>query len=234
MATLKFFKKVTETTLKMLNPGYWEHQLPSQTGATFAEHNRGLVDFNVDSLVWELKRGNPVDVKQGTLNEIDHVNRKGELVFSMEGLNLDWRKMVHTMRGENSKAISDYALKGDDHVTLSKYWDDFNGGKGNDIIHGGAGNDRIGGGPGFDDLFGDAGKDTFVFRTGDNQDTIRDWHNGDKVNLQGVANITSWNDLINNHMAQDGADVMINAGHGDRLVIENTHISELGSDDFLF
>ncbi len=60
------------------------------------------------------------------------------------------------------------------------------GGAGADSLRGGYGDDRLDGGEGEDFLVGDAGNDTFVFRRHGGRDTIADYHQGDKMVLEGM------------------------------------------------
>jgi Ca2+-binding RTX toxin-like protein len=58
---------------------------------------------------------------------------------------------------------------------------------GNDTINGRGGNDRIEGGLGDDVLSGGAGSDTFAFGSTRQaeHDTITDWNQGDRIDLEG-------------------------------------------------
>ena len=53
------------------------------------------------------------------------------------------------------------------------------------------------------------------------------------IDLSGVTEITSFNDLVNNHMTQDGANVIIDYGSG-TITLEGVNIADLGTGDFLF
>lgn len=93
-----------------------------------------------------------------------------------------------------------------------------------DILIGGAKNDGI--------------KDIFVFSTGDERDTIRNFQakgNGhDVIDLDNVISISNFNDLKNNHMSQSGKNVVIDALDGDVIILEGVKIGTLATDDFLF
>jgi Ca2+-binding RTX toxin-like protein len=111
------------------------------------------------------------------------------------------------------------------------------GGNGADRLVGGNGNDRIFGDGGDDILIGGAGSDDFVMRGNFGRDTILDfdWADGNEdIDLRGVSSITSYDDLVNNHMTQVGMDVVIDALGGNILTILNTAICALGIDDFIF
>jgi len=130
--------------------------------------------------------------------------------------------------------------------------DELDGGVGNDILYGGRGKDTLKGGDGKDSLSGNLGDDTlrggagrdmvdggagsdrFVFKTGDERDVILDFEKGtDVVDLRGLDSVTSWNDLLNNHMDQDGSSVVIDGLNGDDVVLRDTNLNDLDQDDFL-
>ncbi|MDP8102024.1 calcium-binding protein, partial [Phocoenobacter atlanticus] len=86
---------------------------------------------------------------------------------------------------------------------------------GNDLIYGGNGNDTLYGGAGNDILVGGAGNDVFVFDTviGKDIDTIRDFSEGDKIQLsdvifEDVDSVTSSNFVVGKS-AQDTDDRLI-------------------------
>jgi Ca2+-binding RTX toxin-like protein len=111
------------------------------------------------------------------------------------------------------------------------------GNKGDNRLNGGDGDDKIIGGKGNDMLIGGPGRDTCVFSNGSGQDTIRDFDatdNQEQINLKKVASITSFNDLRNNHMEQQGDDVLIDLGRGNTITLLNVDFTDLGSGDFLF
>ncbi|PIE07984.1 MAG: hypothetical protein CSA74_04815 [Rhodobacterales bacterium] len=116
--------------------------------------------------------------------------------------------------------------------------DALRGQNGNDMLFGGKGHDRLHGGKGNDTLTGGRGHDTFVFKSGDDAETVKDFtlagNHSDKVDLSGMASITGWNDLKGNHMTQNGADVVIDAGNGDVMTLENVTLADLAQDHFIF
>jgi Ca2+-binding RTX toxin-like protein len=105
------------------------------------------------------------------------------------------------------------------------------GAAGNDTLDGGDGKDWIDGGDGNDTLTGSAGDDIFVFSDGYDSDTITDFESGDVIDLRGLTGVVSLQDLIDNHMAQSGGDVVITVGT-DVLTIKDVTIAELGTGDF--
>ena len=142
-----------------------------------------------------------------------------------------------------------YGNQGDDTL-LGQDGDDRNyGGSGNDLIQDGIGNDLLVGGSGFDTLDGGVGDDTlfgrfnadtFVFTDapgGFGNDTIGDFaatNAFERIDLSAVAEISSFNDLMNNHVQQIGADVLITAGEGSSILLEDVDLAQLDTTDFTF
>ncbi|QFT92010.1 Bifunctional hemolysin/adenylate cyclase precursor [Roseovarius sp. THAF9] len=127
----------------------------------------------------------------------------------------------------------------------------FFGQLGNDLIEAGGGDDRIGGNAGFDiidggagnDLmFGDFNADTFVFQNGHGVDTIGDFdalNTFERIDLSAVSTITSLADLdlgsaSTGAATQMGADVEIDTGGGNLIILNNVSIGDLDATDFLF
>lgn len=108
------------------------------------------------------------------------------------------------------------------------------GNSGANFIYGNNGADILDGKAGADFLNGGAGKDIFIFSSGYGNDTISQWGDGkDRVDLSKLAGITSYNDLINNHAVQNGADVVITDG-ADTLTFTDIALANLTADDFIF
>ncbi len=119
-------------------------------------------------------------------------------------------------------------------------------GAGNDLIDGGTGDDEITGGVGFDTITGGLGDDTltgafnadtFLFSGAFGNDVITDFHaNNDfeRIDLSGVDGIFNWSDLVINHMAQVGANVVIDDGAGNTITLLDVNISDLDKVDFIF
>lgn len=128
--------------------------------------------------------------------------------------------------------------KGNDELFGNGGTDKIYGGPGNDFVSGGNGNDEIAGefghdlligGKGNDLLSGGAGKDKFVFRYGNGTDTIQDWNDGrDKIVFESGAR-----SLAGLTITQDGDDVRIAYNHGN-IILEDTPLSEIGANDFIF
>jgi hemolysin type calcium-binding protein len=121
--------------------------------------------------------------------------------------------------------------KGNDHLFGEKGSDALVGGDGNDDLYGGSGRDLLLGGAGRDDLDGGQGNDKFLLRKGMGVDTIEHLDAGDRIDVRDF-HIASFQTLINS-ARQIGHDVQIDFGNGDKLVIEDTRISNLHAEQFV-
>jgi len=102
------------------------------------------------------------------------------------------------------------------------------GGRGNDTLQGGDGNDMLRGADGNDQLSGGTGEDVFLFRMGDDRDTITSFaQNVDKLDVSGMLTTTNWTKV------QDGTSAVINV-MGIEIVIQNTLIADMTNADFIF
>lgn len=99
---------------------------------------------------------------------------------------------------------------GDNSLSGGNGNDTLNGKVGVDVLSGGGGADRLVGGVGNDTLTGGAGDDTFVFSVGSYKDRLTDFLTGaDIIDLSSIAEITSINDLRNNHVSDGGSYIVI-------------------------
>jgi Ca2+-binding RTX toxin-like protein len=97
---------------------------------------------------------------------------------------------------------------------------------------GGSGNDRINGKGGNDVLFGQAGADTFVFGAGSGQDVIGDFSIAeDKIEFG--TTFTSFAQVQAN-MVQNGANMAINLGGGNFIVLQGINKANLTAANFTF
>ncbi len=111
---------------------------------------------------------------------------------------------------------------------------------GNDTLDGGQGQDTLDGGLGDDLLTGGAGDDLFVFWDGFGNfgnDTITDFDatsSLEKIDLSTVSSITDMTDLLENHIRQDGQDVLIEDANGSTITLLNVDLTDLDETDFNF
>lgn len=117
-------------------------------------------------------------------------------------------------------------LAGNDALFGGAGDDTLNGGLGNDSLNGGPGTDWLTGGGGADTLTGGHGADTFHAFAGSGVDIVTDFNaaEGDRVQLDPGTNYT---------VGQVGADVVIDMGPGDQLVLKNVVLTSL-HDGWLF
>ncbi|MEO1200704.1 MAG: cadherin-like domain-containing protein [Pseudomonadota bacterium] len=125
--------------------------------------------------------------------------------------------------------------QGDDLLRGSRGEDTLFGGSGDDKIVGGKGRDVINGGRGNDSLTGSNGADTFVFKNGFGNDTITDFSlsNREKIDLSSITGVSGSNDLFNDHLRQEGLDVVFDDLRGNTITIENTNLGALVNGDFI-
>lgn len=131
-----------------------------------------------------------------------------------------------------------YGLGGRDKLFGNDGNDRIYGGSDKDTLSGGDGDDILNGGKGRDKLIGGNGADIFEFNTGDDKAFVIDMDATsaahDRIDLSGLDSVRNWFDLSNNHMYQDGANVVIDGGDGDMMVIRNTALEDLNKGDFIF
>jgi serralysin len=113
-----------------------------------------------------------------------------------------------------------YGNLGDDTCQGGSNDDLIRGGQGNDSITGGDGRDWISGDRGDDTMSGGPGADTFHTFSGTGLDVVTDFNaaEGDRVQVD-VG--TSY------RLLQVGADVVIDMGNGDEMILKNTQLASL-------
>ena len=115
-----------------------------------------------------------------------------------------------------------YGNMGNDTVDGGAGNDWVRGGQGDDTVMGGAGDDWIWGDKGNDTISGGAGADLFYSLAGAGIDRITDFNyaEGDRLKLDGNPSRT---------IAQAGADVVVDMGNGDQVILVGVTLSSLGS-----
>lgn len=201
--------------------------------------NRGTINGNVTF-------GAGADVFQndgGTMNGIVR-GGEGDDLYYVDQIGLDIRERG----GEGSDyvyASLDWRL-GKNFETLVLYGSGNLDGTGNALdnrLMGNAENNRLSGGDGRDELAGNggrdvleggAGADTFLFETGNGHDRILDFGVGkDRIELDEFDAITSFTDLMKNHLTVKGDNLLISAGD-DVLTLVDVSRAELDKADFIF
>lgn len=186
-----------------------------------------------------------------TLGDLDDISPEGTLIGDGALLNNRGDDVFRGGRGNDNLFTGDgndklYGNQGDDILSGGDGKDNLRGGDGNDNLVGGIGRDRVFGqndndtldsGKGDDVLNGGAGNDVFVFANKYGNDSVRDFdatNDEEKIDLSAVTRIKTFNDLVNNHMTQSGADVVIDDTDKTVITLENVNIADLDSADFLF
>jgi serralysin len=100
------------------------------------------------------------------------------------------------------------------------------------LIGNGAGN-RLVGGKGDDTLIGGKGDDVFVFAGGKGHDTVRDFHDGDMVDLRKADSIGSVSDLFAHHMSASAEGLLIEIDANDTVLLAGIHRKDVDGADFL-
>lgn len=98
------------------------------------------------------------------------------------------------------------------------------------IISGASGSQIIDGGAGNDVLTGGGGADTFIVTKGNGSDLITDFGSDDKIRLNQYG-FTSFNQLLS-HVSQQGTDLWLDFGNGEKLVLANKTAGDLQANQF--
>ncbi len=130
-------------------------------------------------------------------------------------------------------------LGGLDNLRGGKGNDKLDGGLGNDLLTGGKGRDTLDGGRDDDELTGSSEADTFVFADGHGNDTITDFDaldDAEVIDLSAVTSIAALHDLTGpgGAASQQGADVLIDTGGGNSILLLGVTLGDLGQNDFDF
>jgi beta-glucanase (GH16 family) len=98
------------------------------------------------------------------------------------------------------------------------------------IISGAAGRQTIDGGAGNDVLTGGGGADIFIFTKGNGTDLITDFGSDDVIRLNKYG-FTSY-DQLSSHFTQEGANLRLDLGGGESLLLANTSADKLSESQF--
>ncbi len=127
---------------------------------------------------------------------------------------------------------------GNDVIDTGNGADVIDGGAGNDLINAGTNSDVITGGSGNDTITASSGGDTFIFANGFGNDVLTDFRPNnalpERIDLSAVSQITSFQDLANNHLSANGnGDAVITDG-ANSITLLGVSVASLTSDDFIF
>ncbi|MFV1528160.1 MULTISPECIES: M10 family metallopeptidase C-terminal domain-containing protein [unclassified Phaeobacter] len=122
--------------------------------------------------------------------------------------------------------------QGSDRLQGGKGHDLLEGGRGRDTLKGGAGQDTLEGGGGNDRMAGGRGADVFVFSRG--ADVVIDFQGNDRIDMAAATGVLDFADLREDHLEEDGANLVIRDQDGQSLTLLNTAFGDLAADDFLF
>lgn len=157
------------------------------------------------------------------------------------------------LRGGNGDDLV-YGGVGNDRLFGAANDDTIYGGEGNDLIRagfqadyvdGGAGDDYLVGGGGFDTIIGGTGNDTmegnfnadqFWFGNGHGNDVIIDFSatsNAEKLVFSELTTMNSYAQVMA-ASTQQGANVLIDTGGGNSILLENVEMTDLHVQDFIF
>jgi Ca2+-binding RTX toxin-like protein len=106
------------------------------------------------------------------------------------------------------------------------------GNTGVNVLLGGIGNDTLDGGANLDILWGEAGADVFTIRKGTGIDIIADLTPGiDRLDVRDFGFGTTA--ALLSRMSQVGADISVDLGNGDSLILMGVKLTSIGATDLL-
>lgn len=132
--------------------------------------------------------------------------------------------------------------QGNDRLLGGFQSDVLDGGTGNDTLVGGGGFDTLTGGTGNDIMTGSSNADVFIFENGHGSDTITDFNatnDSEVLDFAGLAGLNTLSDVLGTGSGtaaatQVGADVIIDTGNGNSILLQNVLFSDLDANDFSF
>ncbi len=214
-----------------------DHLVVFSSKKTFIEFGGAGLEVALD------ENGQITDVTAGEITALKVVIQ-GKVVIELSELSASAEAIYDAISSGSPKAALDLILAESGTIAGTKFADQMFAGDGadklfgfggNDAIDGGAGDDLLEGGKGRDKLTGGEGADTFVFRKSSGSDVITDFGNGDDIlNLRGLKSITSFEDLMSNHVRQVNDDVHIVGGSGVKIVLKDLDKTSFVEADFLF
>ncbi len=227
----------------VIQVGYGEDTINGGAGVDTLLADLTGLDPQSLSLFWNMNTGilgTTASALRDQIENVENLRLIGDFDTEVTGDALD-NKIVTDLGADVLKGgDGDDTLKGGggkDKLKGEDGRDALYGGSGNDRLNGGEGRDHLEGGKGNDKLTGGLDTDIFIFEDGFGRDVIKDFDatsDKEKIDLDGVTAIVGFSDLKNNHMSQDGADVVIDAGGGDTITLLDVDLADLNAADFLF
>ena len=86
-------------------------------------------------------------------------------------------------------------------------------------------------------IAGNFNADTFIFEDNFGIDVIQDFdvsNQFERIDLSGVTNITDFQDLVTNHLSQQGNNTTITLDNNNIITLLDVNASTLGTSDFIF
>lgn len=144
--------------------------------------------------------------------------------------NDDYYDFVVGAPGTNNDTGAVYFYNGHQHV----FFDDqiIIGNASDNNLSGSYGNDTITGGLGNDTITSGAGSDVFVYADDFDADNILDFEDG--VDLLDFSTSTTINEFSDLSVIQSGDDVLIDAGDGNTITLDNMLVANVTDADFIF
>jgi len=172
------------------------------------------------------------DLFGGTGNDVFYVDQQADVVYENAGEGTD--TVISTASYYLYANIENLTLAsgaGNIFGVGNELANAITGNESANLIQGGDGNDILNGKAGNDTLYGQAGADTFLFEHGTGVDTVGDFVAGtDKIDLTAIG--YSWQQ-VQNAFHQNGADLAIDLGNGDSVVLHGVTAAQLQQSDFV-
>ncbi len=215
----------------------YDHESFKKNSIYLSDNSKNYMKMTGSGLKYEYVDGEVFGITSGSLKTFTAVS-DGSVLVKATGLALKGTVLSDAIDSGNTVKFFEAILSGNDTIKATNRADVIWGAAGNDTIYGLGGNDVIDGGTGRDILIGGQGTDTFVFKTKYGKDTIRDFDATgsvhDTIDLSGLKSVKDFDDLVDNHLTVKGKNIVIDAGNGDQLTLNNVSLKHLDAGDFIF
>lgn len=203
--------------------------------------NNDLTLRNTGKIIGDVALGggdDTVDTRGGTIKGVIYggdgddsfITSSAKITFQ-EGVNGGEDRVISTVSYTLGANIENLALLGKKDIDGTGNDEDNGifGNQGDNVLFGHGGDDMMAGAAGNDELHGGAGTDIFFFVAGNDVDRIKDFT--DAEDLLAIDDVQTFADFAALDIKQVKDDVIINLGHGDKLILENTVKSDITFDD---